>query len=80
MSAKDLGVTSVIAWLESKGPYSTAEGDEMHQRAADLLRVLDAVRAAAERTLNVPVKAGIDCQKVAENKLRKALAKFEGEP
>ena len=40
-------ITELLAWLESKAPYSTAEGDRRHAEIAALVRALEAVRLVA---------------------------------
>jgi hypothetical protein len=73
MSGRTITASDALTWLESKAPYSTMERDKAHADIAALVRSLERIRLAAERTVDVPVMPGIDCQKVAENRLRKAL-------
>ena len=35
-------ITELLAWLESKAPYSTAEGDRRHAEIAALVRAAQA--------------------------------------
>ena len=41
----------LLAWLESKAPYSTAEGDRRHAEIAALVRALEVVRVAADKAV-----------------------------
>ena len=41
-------ITELLAWLESKAPYSTAEGDQRHAEIAALCRAAQAVVDAAQ--------------------------------
>ena len=50
-------ITELLAWLESKAPYSTAEGDRRHAEIAALVRAaqaeIDRLTAENERLLEV---------------------------